>query len=59
MYKQVSIKLKKGLYLPQSRGQVAAQEQIRILQQATASKTEPQVPQSRGQVAAQEQYYEY
>jgi ubiquinone biosynthesis protein UbiJ len=43
--------------LPKSRGEVAAQEQVRILRQAmTASKAQPpQVPQSRGQVAAQEQ----
>jgi hypothetical protein len=50
--------LKKGLlHLPQSRGQVAAQEQVRILRQAmTASKAQPpQLPQSRGEVAAQEQ----
>jgi hypothetical protein len=41
---------------PKSRGQVAAQEQVRIVRQAmTASKAQPQVPHSRGQVAAQEQ----
>jgi hypothetical protein len=44
MYKRVSIKLKKGLHLPQSRGEVAAQQQVSILQQAmTASKAQPQV----------------
>jgi hypothetical protein len=42
-------------HLP-TRGEVAAQEQIRILRQAmTASKGQPRVPQSRGEVAAQEQ----
>jgi hypothetical protein len=42
--------------VPQSRGEVAAQEQMRILRQAiTAGKGEPRVPQSRGEVAAQEQ----
>jgi hypothetical protein len=41
---------------PKSRGEVAAQEQVRILGQAmTASKAQPQVPQSRGEVGAQEQ----
>jgi hypothetical protein len=40
---------------PKSRGEVAAQEQIRILNQATANKTEQRLPQTRGEVAAQEQ----
>ena len=41
---------------PKSRGEVVAQEQVRIVRQAmTASKVQPQVPQSRGEVAAQEQ----
>ena len=49
--------LKKGLGFPQTRGEVAVREQIRILTQAmTAGKGEPQVPQTRGEVvAAQEQ----
>jgi hypothetical protein len=40
---------------PRSRGEVAAQEQIRILNQVTANKTEHRLPQTRGEVAAQEQ----
>ncbi len=40
-----------------TRGQVAQQEQIRILKEveALAGKTKEQVPQTRGQVAQQEQ----
>ena len=40
---------------PLTRGQVAAQEQVKILRQALAHGTTEQVPQTRGQVAAQEQ----
>lgn len=41
---------------PLTRGQVAAQEQVKILREvATASKGEPRTPQTRGEVAAQEQ----
>jgi hypothetical protein len=40
----------------QPKSRVAAQEQVRILNEVTApSKAQPQVPQSRGEVAAQEQ----
>jgi hypothetical protein len=38
-----------------TRGQVAAQEQMKILRQAMAHGTAEQIPQNRGQVAAQEQ----
>ena len=49
--------LKKGLlHLPQSRGEVAAQEQVRIINEVAAtSKAEARLPKSRGEVAAQEQ----
>jgi hypothetical protein len=41
----------------QNRGQVAAQEQIKILREALANETEQAPPpQNRGQVAAQEQF---
>jgi outer membrane protein assembly factor BamD (BamD/ComL family) len=40
---------------PKSRGEVAAQEQIRILNQAATNKVQQQFPKSRGEVAAQEQ----
>jgi ubiquinone biosynthesis protein UbiJ len=54
--KVLEIKKEFADHLP-TRGEVAAQEQVRILRQAmTASKAQPpQVPQSRGEVAAQEQ----
>jgi hypothetical protein len=53
-------RLKKGTQvLPLTRGQVAAQEPLRILREALASKrrrtTTEQVPQTRGLIAAQEQ----
>src|SRR3712207_9398815 len=50
--------LKKGNQVsPLTRGQIAAQEPLRILREALASKitTTEQVPQTRGQIAAQEQ----
>ena len=51
--------LKKEAHVSQlTRGQVAAQEQMRILREvanAAANKEEPEIPQTRGQVAAQEQ----
>jgi hypothetical protein len=51
-------RVKKGTQvLPLTRGQIAAQEPLRILREAFASKrtkTE-QVPETRGQIAAQEQ----
>jgi tRNA U34 5-carboxymethylaminomethyl modifying GTPase MnmE/TrmE len=52
-------RLKKGTQVPPlTRGQVAAQEPLRILREALASKrrtTTEQVPQTRGLIAAQEQ----
>jgi hypothetical protein len=54
-------RLKKGTQVPPlTRGQVAAQEPLRILREALANKrrrttTTEQVPQTRGQVVAQEQ----
>ena len=51
-------RLKKGTQVPLlTRGQIAAQEQKRILREVAtaASKGEAQIPQTRGQVAAQEQ----
>jgi hypothetical protein len=52
-------RLKKEAHVSQlTRGQVAAQEQMRILREvatAAANKGEAQIPQTRGQVAAQEQ----
>ena len=51
-------RLKKGTHvLPLTRGQIAAQEQKKILRElaTAASKGEAQTPQTRGQVAAQEQ----
>jgi hypothetical protein len=52
-------RLKKETNVSQlTRGQVAAQEQMRILREvvtAAAIKGEPEIPQTRGQVAAQEQ----
>jgi hypothetical protein len=52
-------RLKKGTQVPLlTRGQVAAQEPLRILREALASKrrtTTEQVPQTRGLIAAQEQ----
>ena len=51
-------RLKKGTQVPLlTRGQIAAQEPLRILREAFASKrtTTEQVPQTRGQIAAQEQ----
>jgi len=48
--------LKKGTQVPQvTRGQVAAQEPLRILREVLVSGTTEQIPQTRGQVAAQEQ----
>ena len=41
--------------LPQSRGEVAAQEQLRIFGQAMSTKGEPRAPTTRGEIAAQEQ----
>jgi hypothetical protein len=56
MKTKIISELKKGLGFPQTRGEVAAQDQMRIIEQAmTASKGEPQVPKSREEVAAQEQ----
>jgi hypothetical protein len=49
--------IKKGFvdHLP-TRGEVAAQEQIKIFRQAmAANKGEPRAPTTRGEVAAQEQ----
>lgn len=52
-------RLKKGTQVPPlTRGQIAAQEPLRILRGALANKrriTTEQVPQTRGQIAAQEQ----
>ncbi|HJR47303.1 MAG TPA: hypothetical protein VJ799_04030 [Nitrososphaeraceae archaeon] len=52
-------RLKKGTQVPPlTRGQIAAQEPLRILREALASKkriTTEQAPQTRGQIAAQEQ----
>jgi hypothetical protein len=51
-------RLKKGTQVPLlTRGQIAAQEPLRILREAFASKrtTTEQVPQTRGQIAAEEQ----
>ncbi len=52
--------LKKGTQVPlMTRGQIAAQEPLRVLREAFASKRttarNEQVPQTRGQIAAQEQ----
>jgi hypothetical protein len=56
MKTKIISELKNGLGFAQSRGEVAAQEQIRIFRQAmTPSKGQPQVPKTRGEVAAQEQ----
>jgi hypothetical protein len=38
-----------------SRGEIAAQEQVRIFGQALVTEGEPYVPRSRGEVATQEQ----
>src|SRR5262245_7378766 len=46
--------LKNGLGFPRTRGEVAAQEQIRIFRQAMATRGEPRAPKTRGEVAAQE-----
>jgi hypothetical protein len=51
-------RLKKGTQVsPLTRGQIAAEEPLRILREALASKrtTTEQVPQTRGQIAAEEQ----
>jgi hypothetical protein len=40
---------------PKSRGEVAQQEQIRILREALSGRAEGRVPQTRGEVARQEQ----
>ena len=40
--------------VPRTRGEVAAQEQIRAIGQTFATKGEPRAPTNRGEVAAQE-----
>ena len=56
MKSKIISELKNGLKFPQSRGEIAAQEQIRIFEQAmTTSTGEPQGPKNQGEVAAQEQ----
>jgi hypothetical protein len=56
MKSKIISELKNGLGFPRTRGEVAAQEQLRIFRQAMATnKGEPRVPTTRGEVAAQEQ----
>ena len=56
MKSKIISELKNRLMFPQSRGEIAAQEQIRIFGQAMAASTgEPQAPKNQGEIAAQEQ----
>lgn len=56
MKSKIISELKNGLGFPMTRGEVAAQEQIKIFRQSMAtSKGELRVPTTRGEVAAQEQ----
>jgi hypothetical protein len=55
MKSKIISELKNGLGVPRTRGEVAAQEQLRVFRQIFATKGEPRIPTTRGEVAAQEQ----
>jgi hypothetical protein len=55
MKSKIISELKNGLGVPRTRGEVAAQEQLRAFRQVIATKGEPREPTTRGEVAAQEQ----